>query len=171
MLQRLLGYVTVKDLIIAIAVLLIAILILKIKRLKNLLAEETHKLVFPQLNIEIDEKELKMYLKNTGVFAALDIQIEDAEVLIDDYGFKLSALLKFEAINILKPGERTVLIVKAFDAEKKFLADFSERIMPHLINARFKIQLFCANIEGRKICVVFNKIKEAFYAQSTIFCP
>ena len=160
---------TIKDwLIIAVSFILI-ICILQIRKLKKALILEIQKRLIPNLTLEIDENELGIYIKNESFFLAQNIKIEDTELILDDYGFKFGVILKFEDVGALRSQERLKLKFKAFDKQQNFLADLTERIIPHLISTSFKVKIYLSNIENMKFCIALNRRQKKFNVETINF--
>ncbi len=162
----LLGF-TIKDWLIVITLFILFLCILKIRKLKKAIAQEVQRRLTPQLILELvfnpDNQDSGFYLKNESFFLAQDIQIEDVELNLDDYGFKLGVILRFEKVSFLRPQERIKLEFKALDKKAEYLPDVTERILPHLISLSFKVKIYYSNIEGLKFCAVLSKIREKFH--------
>lgn len=156
---------TVKDALIIITSFILVICIFKIRKLKGSLAQQVRKQLIPQLILEIDDKDSGIYIKNEGFFLVQSIKIEDAQVTLDDFGFKLGAILKFQDIDFIKPNEEVRLEVKAYDKNQSFLPALTEKLIPHLVSVPFKIEMYFSNIEGLKFRIVFNKRGEKFFTE------
>ena len=148
---------TIKDAVIIIASFILVVCILKIRKLKESLAQQTRKRLIPQLILKIDDKDFGIYIKNESFFLVQSIKIEDAQVTLDDFGFKLGVILKFQGIDFIKPNETVKLKVKAYDKNQSFLPGLTERLIPHLVSVPFKIKMYFSNVEGLKFRIVFNK--------------
>ena len=156
---------TIKDALIIIASFILVICIFKIRKLKKSLAQQVRKQLIPQLILKIDDKDLAINIKNESFFLVQSIKIEDVQVALDDFGFKLSVILKFEHIDFIKPNETVKLRIKACDRNQNFLPDLTEKLIPHLVSVPFKITMYFSNIEGLKFRIVFNKRKDNFFAE------
>jgi len=160
---------TIKDWFILASLFILLLCILEIHRLKKVIAGDVQKQLIPQLNCELilDEtvENMGLYLKNESFFLARSIKVEDIELTLDDLGYKVGLILRFEDIDSLGPQEKIKLKLKVFDRDQRFRLDLTERIIPHLISAFFKIKIFYSNIEGLKFCALFFKKKNKFYPE------
>ena len=163
---------TIKDWLIVVTTIILALCILEIRRLKKSIVQEVQKRLLPQLALEFNSDtnsdDAGFYLKNESFFIAREIQFEDVEFTLDDLGYKVSSILKFEGIDSLKPQEKIKLKFKVFDRDNSFLPEVTERIIPHLIDPSFKIGVNYSNIENLKSRVVFAKKKEKFYRETCV---
>ena len=163
---------TIKDWLIIVTTIILTLCILEIRRLKKSIVQEVQKRLLPQLvlefNSDVNSDDAGFYLKNESFFIAREIQFEDVEFTLDDLGYKVSSILKFESIDSLKPQEKIKLKFKVFDRDGSFLPEVTERIIPHLIDPPFKIRVNYSNIENLKSGVVFAKKKEKFYKEPCV---
>jgi hypothetical protein len=160
---------TIKDGLIIVVSFILIICISRIRKLKKALILEIQKRLIPNLTLEIDENELGIYIKNESFFLAQNTKIEDTELILDDYGFKFGVILKFEDVGALRSKERLKLKFKAFDKQQNFLADLTERIIPHLISASFKVKIYLSNIENMKFCIALNRRQKKFNVETINF--
>jgi hypothetical protein len=156
---------TIQDWLIAVAFFIIALCVLKIRELKKSTAREIQRHLLPQLILEIDKREMCFYLKNEGFSIVQDIQIADSELTLEDSGFKVNYILRFENRDFLRPKEGMKLKFKVLDKDQTFLPEVTERIFGHLINPLFKIEIACSDIEGQRIRFIFSKKGERFYSE------
>lgn len=156
---------TIQDWLIAVAFLIIILCVLKIRKLKKSIAGEIQRQVLPQLILEMDKGEMCFYLKNEGFSIIQDIQIADSEITLEDPGFKVHYILRFENRGFLRPKEGIKLKFKVLDKDQTFLPEITERIFPHLINPSFKIVMTCSDIEGHHMRFMFSKKGERFYSE------
>ena len=160
---------TIKDWLILATSIILILCILEIRRLKKSIVRGVQKQLLPQLALEFNpgvSEDAGFYLKNESFFIAREIQFEDVEFTLDDLGYKVGSILKFESIDSLKPQEKVKLKFKVFDLDKDFLPEATERILPHLIESCFKVKVNYSNLENLKFGVVFAKKKEKFYTES-----
>ena len=169
-----LGY-TLKDGLIIITLIILYFCILEIRKLKRTITREVQKRLIPQFNCELvpdtDAEKAGIYLKNESFFIARGIQFEDIALSLDDLGYRADLILKFEAIDSLKPQEKVKLNFQVLDKKQKFLPDVTERIMPHLIGASFKVMVYYFNIENLKSYAVFSKRAKKISLESIEPCP
>ncbi len=169
MLSILLNF-SLKDWLIAITLLILMFCIIEIRKLKKTIAKETQKRLIPQLNLEfnsdIQHKTAGFHLKNESFFLARNITIKDIELILSDFGFKKTIILKFKDINLLRPEEKIQLEFKVFDINGEPLPEVTEKIIPHLISPSFKIKIYYSNVENLKFCAVFLKTKDIFHTES-----
>jgi len=156
---------TIQDWLIAVAFFIIFLCILEIRRFKKSFARELERQLLPQLILYIDKKDMCFYLKNEGYSVVQDIKIEDAEIILEDSGFKIGYILRFENIDFLKPKEGIALNFKVFDKDLTFLPEATERLFCHLINPPLKIAMTYSDIEGRYLRFIFSRRGEKFYSQ------
>ena len=160
---------TIKDWLIIAASIILVFCILEIRKLKRSITREIHRRLLPQLGLEFiadrDSPDAGLHLKNEGFFLAQDIRIEDVDPALEDFGLRMEYILRFEAVDFLRPQERVKLKFKVFDRNGEFLAEVSEKIIPHLIRPSFRITLRYSNIENLKFRAVFLKKREKFYIE------
>lgn len=156
---------TAQDLLIMFAFLVIILCILEIRKIKSSIAQEIQQQLSPELSLHMDKEKLSLYLRNEGSSFVQNIKITDSEVIIDDAGFKVSYILRFEDIDFLKSQESIILKLKVFDKKQNFLPEATEKIFVHLINPTFRIGIACSNREGRQFRFVFSKQEEKFYSE------
>lgn len=165
---------SIKDWIIAITLFILIFCILEIRKLKKSIEQEIHKRILPELVLEfISDKYAQdsgFYLKNESFFLARDIQIEDTELILDDFGYKVNFVLKFEGIDYIKPQEKVQLKFKVCDRNQILRPDITERIIPHLTAASFKVGIRYSNIENLRLYVIFSKKEGKIYTEDINFC-
>ncbi|MFA6216674.1 MAG: hypothetical protein WDL87_03365 [Candidatus Omnitrophota bacterium] len=170
----LLLHIPLKDWFILLTLSILMFSLLEIRKLKKIISQEAQKRLIPQLALELildaNPKKSGFYLKNDGFFLAREIKIEDLDLILDDYGFKLNYILKFEMIDSLKPQERIKLDFKTFDKKLTPLPEVTEMLIPHLINPAFKVIIFYTNIENIKFRLAFSKKREKFSVESLEIC-
>ena len=155
---------TIQDWLIALAFFIVILCALEIKKLKKTITKEIQRQLLPQLTLNIDKKEWCFYLKNEGYSIVQDIEIADVALTLEDSGFKVDYILRFENIGFLRPKEGIRLNFKVFDKDQTFLPEVTERIFAHLINPSFKIEMTYSDIEGRQLRFVFFKKGEEIYS-------
>ncbi len=156
---------TIQDWLIAVAFFILILCVLKIRELKKTITREIQRQLLPQLILEMDKREMCFYLKNEGFSIVQDMQIADSELTLEDSGFKVDYILRFENRGFLRPKEGVKLKFKVFDKDQTFLPEVTERIFAHLINLSFKIGITCSDIEGRHIQFMFSKKGGEFYSE------
>ena len=160
---------TIKDWLIFVTLSILAFCLLEIRKLKKLIILETSRQLVPQLALELvisqNIQDAGFVLKNDSFFLARNITIEDVPLTLDDYGFRINYVLKFQTREFLKPQESTRLELKVYK-NNDFVANVTETIIPHLISPSFRIKVFYTNIENRQFCIIFNKKREKFYVES-----
>lgn len=146
--------------------LILLLCLLQIRRLKKTIAQEARRRLLPQLNLELilgtGQQDMGLYLKNENFFLAKDIKIEDVEMALEDSGFKVNVILKFEGIDYLKPQESVRLSLKVFNNKRDFLPEATEKIIPHLVSPSFKVKIYYSNIENLRFLALFLKKREKF---------
>lgn len=138
--------------------------LIEIRRLKKRLVEQVQRKFIPQLSLEISEQEDCFYLENSSAFIAQAVTIEDAAVMLQDFGYKKQLTLRFEAVGTLKPRERRKLSFKVYDKDF-FLADLTGKIFLHLNDAEFKLRIGFTSIEGLKFTALFAKQGTRFVSE------
>ncbi len=170
----LLWKIPLKDWFILLTLSILMISLLEIRKLKKIISQEAQKRLIPQLTLDLildpNIKKSGFYLKNDGLFLAREIKIEDLNLTLDDYGFKLNYILTFDMINSLKPQERIKLDFKTFDKKQTPLPEVTGMLIPHLINPVFKVTVFYTNIENIKFRLAFSKKREKFFVESLEIC-
>jgi len=163
--------VAIKDLLAIAASFALVTCLIQMRKFRKTLALETEKRLFPNLSLELDEKELQIYVKNDSFFLAQNIKFQDSELILDDMGFKVCVIIKFEDIGVIKPQERVKLNFKCFDKKLNFLPELTERAIPHLINAPFTVKIFLSNIENMKFGITINRSQRKFTVERIEFFP
>jgi hypothetical protein len=163
-------HLTIKDWLILVTLSILFICLLEIRKLKKLIILETQRQLVPQLTLELvlnkDLVEAGFFIKNDSFFLARNIKVEDVGLTLDDYGFKVYHILKFDGPEVLKPQESARLPLKVYNKNNEFVALVTESIIPHLISPAFKVKVNYTNIENRQFCITFNKKREKFYVES-----
>jgi hypothetical protein len=163
---------TIKDWLIIVTSFILVMCVLEIHKLKRSIAQQTRNRLIPQLILELISEENNndkgFYLRNESFFLAKDIEVEDVELTLDDFGFKKNLTLKFENIDFLKPKETNKLKLKVFD-RGHFEREVTEKIIPHLLNASFKVKVIYTNIENLNFRVVFSRKRGKFYTEEIEF--
>lgn len=157
---------SIKDILIAVTLLILGICILEIHKLKKSISEQVQKRLTPQLILNfifnLGDKNSGFYLTNESFFLAKSIKIEDVKMVLDDFGFKKTIILRFNEIDYLKPNEEKKLNFKVFDKNLAPLDEISDKLLPHLIQASFKVKIYYANIEDIPLYVIFTRMKGKF---------
>jgi hypothetical protein len=168
-------HLTIKDGLIAVTLVILAISFLQIRRLKKLIAHEARRQLTPQLTLSlVIEKNLKdtgLFLTNESFFLARNIKIEDLELTIDDFGYKVTYILQFGALDFLKEHDTAKIDVKVLDKNREFLSQVTESIIPHLIGPSFKLKVCYTNVENLQFCVLFSKKREKFIVEGVELLP
>ncbi|MFC1708553.1 hypothetical protein ACFL2J_00640 [Candidatus Omnitrophota bacterium] len=161
-----------KDLLIFLLLFTLILCIVRIIKLKKQLASEIYRRLHPQLHLELitydenSDSEPGFYIKNESFFLLKDIQIQDIITSITDSGFKQELVIKFDPIDFLKSKEKTKLIYRAFDKQNSLPAHIAEKIVPHLLNISFSIQIRYNTIEGRTFLASFLKKRNKFFEEN-----
>jgi len=156
---------TIQDWFITAALIILILCVLEIRKLKKIIAREIQRQLLPQLILDMNKDEMCFYLRNEGFAVVQDIQIEETKITLNDSGFNMDYILRFENQDFLKPKESIKLKFKVFDQDQTFLPEATERIFGHLINPSFIIGLACSNIEGRRIRFIFSKKGTKFFSK------
>ncbi len=160
---QLLG-LTIKDWLIIITSTILVGALIEIRRLKKNLVEQVQRKFIPQLTVEIDNRENCFYLENSSAFIAQAVTVEDAAVMLQDFGYKKQLTLRFETLGTIKPGEKRKLAFKVYDKDF-FLADLTGKIFLHLSDAEFKLRIGFTSIEGLKFTALFAKQGTRFVSE------
>jgi len=159
---------TIKDWLIVAALFILAFCVLEVRKLKKIIAETVRKQLIPQLLLELSfdkpGEDAGFYLKNESFFLAQDIQVEELEITLDDFGFKRKFNLQFESVDFLKAQDRIKLKFKVF-VDSQFSREITEKIIPHLISPDFNVRVRYSNIEGLKFYVTFFKKRGRFHTE------
>ena len=129
---------TYKDWLIIASLLILAVCLKLIRKLRKKVAQEIHRWLIPELMLELDLVDVGLFLKNEGCLLARDLNIEYVNLPLEDYGFKIDLVLKFEKIEALKPKERIRLKFKAFRKEEECSPQETIKIVPHFAATSFK---------------------------------
>lgn len=159
---------TLKDWIIAVTLVILVFCIKEIKRLKKSIAREVQKRLAPQLILELIPglgEKAGFYLNNESPFLVRDIEIKDVEFPIEDFGFMLDCILRFERIEYLKPHEKVKLAFTVLNTKQEHMDKLTDAAVPHLVSPSFKVKVVYSNIENLRFYVVFSKKKERFYLE------
>lgn len=146
----------IKDWLIIVTSTILVGSLIEIRRLKKNLIQQVQRRFIPQLALSMDEQQNCFWLENTSAFLAQQVVIEDTLVALQDFGYRKQLTLRFEQPGLLKPGERARLSYKVFDKDF-FLADLTEKIFLHLIDADFKMRVGFTTVEGLKFTADFVK--------------
>ena len=146
--REILSIITFKDWLIIVTVSILVSSIIQIRKLKKTLVQEVHRRLVPELAFDLDLEEVGLFIKNESCLIAKDVQVEDLKIDLEDYGFVMHFILKFEQIETLRPKERVKLKFKIFREDGDVPSGDTEGIIPHLVNASFRIKVHYANIEN-----------------------
>jgi len=161
-----------KDWLVILASLAAILALLEMRRLRKVLTQEINKKILPQLSLEIDEKNLVMYLKNDSPYLAQNIQIDEIPLVLDDFGFDLGITIRFNEIAFLKPNEKAELGLKAYDnKDNSLMGNLTERLVSHIMSAVFKVKVYFSNIENYRFSMLFNKEREKFFIEKIEYLP
>jgi len=147
--------ISFKDWLIFATLVILVIALLQIRKLKKSLVQEVHKRLVPELMLELDLKEIGLFIKNESTMIAKEISIQDVDVDIEDFGYTMYFTLKFDIIEILRPNERIKLNFKAIHRGKEGPVRTPEGIIPHLTSASFRLIIDFYNIENLKFRAEF----------------
>ena len=157
---------SIKDILIAVTLLILGICILEIRKLKKSISEQVQRRLTPQLILDfifnMNDPKTGFYLKNESYFLAKSIKIDNVRMVLDDFGFKKTIVLKFDEIDYLKPNEEKKLSYKVFDKNLAPMDEIADKLPPHLIQASFKVKIYYSNIEDIPLYVVFTRMKGKF---------
>ena len=150
-----------KDIVIAILIFTLVKTIAKIRTLKETLVQEKRKRSMPLVALEVNTTDdLGVYLINDSYCYAKNLTIKDLNVVID-YGFKKHLTLKFEPVDVLKPGKNIKLTYRVFDGEYDITETDSLNILNHFADSPLEIHLQYSNIEDSpflaRICLEKNQ--------------
>ena len=95
----LLGF-TIKDWLILVAVVILVFLIFKIRRLKSVITEEAFNRLVPQVGLIVEgDADIAFYIKNSSTTIAKNIYVEEINLDIQDFGFKIPIKVTFERVD------------------------------------------------------------------------
>ncbi len=159
----------IKDWLIIITSTILAGSLIEIRRLKKNIVQQVQRKFIPQLSLTMDEEQRCFWLENTSAFLAQQVGVEDTGVMLQDFGYRKQLTLRFDQPGLLKPGERVKLSFKVFDKDF-FLADLSEKIFLHLIDADFRVRVGFTTIEGLRFTAGFVKEGARITSAGIEFC-
>lgn len=144
---------TIKDGFIIIALIILLFLISRIKRLKRLLTEETLSRLMPEVGLIIDEEITKgFYLKNYSTSIARNIKIDNIELQIDDFGFKVPVKVVFEGVESLNPADKVRLNYTIFCRGDAAAEEAKDIYISHILFIDFDCQIHYENIQNIPFC-------------------
>ena len=158
-------FLSLKDLFIALTLIILLLCIREIRRLKVSVAREVQKRLTPQLILELVpglDKQAGFYLHNISPFLIRDIAIDDVVFILEDFGFNLECILRFNHVEFLKPRERTLLAFSLLNEKGAPREKLTDAAIAHLRSPDFKVTIHYANIENLRFSVVFGKKGEKF---------
>ena len=139
------------DRVINVLLLLLLLSIFEILRLRRLLRKEKARALVPILILELDPKDLGLYLKNKSAYPAKDIVFDRLWVqVLTDFTKRLT--FAFDPVDFLNSQERVRLNYKVFDGQYPIGPSESSTLVPHLSQADFELRLRYANMAN----VIFN---------------
>jgi len=157
-----------KDIIIVLLIFAIIAAMMKIRKLKNVLALEKRKRSMPLMTLEVDtDKDLAVYLINDSYCYAKNIDIDDLDVVVD-YGFKKHITLKFPSLDLLKPSARIKLDYRVFDGEYDITSTDSKNILNHFSDAPIEMRLRYRNIEDSAFQATIGPEKNHYITKEVI---
>lgn len=162
--------ISFKDWLIFITLAILLIALLQIRKLKKALIQEIHRRLVPELMFELDLKDLGLFIKNESALIAKEIAIQDANIIIEDFGFMMHFTLKFDPVEILRPNERIKLNFTAIHQGQDDAIRTPEGILPHLSSASFRLIIDFYNIENLKFRAEFIRKPNRFVLDKLDSC-
>ena len=140
---------TIKDWLIIFTLIILSFLIIKIRKLKKIIREETLSRLMPQVGLTIEGDFNKVfYLKNYSTSIARNIRIEDTDIAIDDFGFKTPIKVVFERVDSLNPMDKVELNFRIFSRDSEADPDTKNRYMNHIMFTDFDCRIYYDNIQN-----------------------
>ncbi len=124
--------------------------------LRRSLRRERRRQFFPFLGMYFDDGLMGFYLVNESQHPARSVVIEDIPVTVD-YGFKKHLLLKFEAIDLLKPGETMKLDYRVWEGDAPFAEGVSEDLAGQLTASLQEVRIHYRNLSRAGFRAVLSK--------------
>jgi len=151
----------IRDVLIGVLAGLLVWAIFKIKQIKRLLAEEKRKRLFPLLMLEVDTDEVAAYLMNDSYCYAKNVKIDDLNITVD-YGFKKRLLLKFEPIDMIKPGQKMPLNYRVWDGAYDITSTDSRNLVYHFSDSNIEMHISYSNMEHAKFSTTISRDKDQY---------
>ncbi|MEK6714501.1 MAG: hypothetical protein AABY43_00435 [Candidatus Omnitrophota bacterium] len=165
--NKLVTFLINKEMTIEASFLLISLCMFYILYLKRRLGKEITKRHLPLVSLKlidnIKDEKYGFYLLNESDFAIKDINFIDTKAAISDSGFKQILLIKIKNVEFLKPKGEIRLDYEVFDDGGISLPQVTNKIIPHLINESFSVQVGYSTLEGRKLIATLAKKGKLFY--------
>lgn len=161
----LLTQLTLKDFLILASLGLLFFSVLEIRKLKKKVTKEIHLLLTPQLSMHMIpglEQNAGIYVQNESAFLVRDLWIDEAEFILEDFGFNIHCIVVAEPIEFLKPRERVKLNIRIVNKKHEPMPKLTGAAIPHLLSPSFKVTVRYSNIENVRFKVVFAKKREQF---------
>lgn len=161
--KNLITDLTIKDWLIGFTLIILVFLIMRIRKLRKIIIEETLNRLMPELGLMIEgDAEKDFYLKNYSISIARNIRIEDAEIYIEDFGFKTPLKVVFEGVDALNPADKVRLNYKIFHHDTEADPEMRNKYMTHILFTDFDIRIHYDNIQNRHFISVITNRKGKF---------
>jgi hypothetical protein len=138
-----------RDWLIALALIILLILILRIRHLKKIITDDVLARLMPQLGLLIEGSIIKeFYLKNFSTSIARNIRIEDINLDVYDFGYKISLRIAFDNIDSLNPIDKVRLNYRIFSGGSEITdQDKKDAYMNHIVINDFDCRIHYKNIQ------------------------
>ncbi|MCA9399119.1 MAG: hypothetical protein KC618_05185 [Candidatus Omnitrophica bacterium] len=132
----------------------------EIKQLAVALEKEKHKRSFPLLAFELDVEGRSLYVTNDSYCYAKKIAIQDFDLTLH-MGFEKHLTLKFDTIDLLKPGKREKITFRVFDHGHEITSSDSPNLVYYFPDTKVTFHIRFENIEEDRFeSLVINEGKE-----------
>jgi hypothetical protein len=144
----------IKDWFIVLALIILLFSIIRVRRLKKIVSEETLNRLMPMVGliIEGDMNSKDFYLTNYSTSIAKNIHLDDTEISIDDFGFKIPLKIVFESVDSLNPVDKMKLNYKIFLRGSEVNQDTKDIYMSHFLFTDFDSRVHYENIHNARFC-------------------
>lgn len=160
------GLSAFKDWLILAILFALVLCVIQLRKLRKSIPREIQKRIIPPLGLELnigrDEDDTGLFLRNDGYSAVRNVVIEDLPLTLDDWGLKVSCVVRFKNIDTVGPQQRVKVPYRVYDKHEEFLPQVTDKLLPHLIGPDFKVKIRYTTIEGATFSVIFSKQRDKF---------
>lgn len=154
---------TIKDWFIVVALIALLFLMVRIRRIKKIIAEELLTRLMPEVSLVIEGDIIKdFYLKNYSTSLARNIRIEDINISIDDFGFEIPLKVVFDSVDSLGAADKVRLNYEIFYHGNEADQDAKERYINHILFTDFDCRIHYENIQRKPLCAHIANRKGKF---------
>jgi len=144
---------SLKDWLILLALIVLLFSILKIRRLKKTITEDVLTRLMPEVSLLIEGgMDKEFYLKNHSMTIAKNIRIEEANIDIDDFGFKIPLKVIFSRVDSLNPLDQVKLDYQIFCRGNEIMPEEKSKFLMHILFTDFDCRVNYENIENKTFC-------------------